>query len=87
MAGEKSGASAKAKLYALGAFLLGVGLVVAGGVIDALNEYQQSICVNAGTAMALFAPLLLLERQLDRRITDVGRKTEAVGERARVAAR
>jgi hypothetical protein len=75
------------KVYAFGAFVLGVGLMVAGGVISGLGDYSKAIFVNAGTAMALFGPLLLLERQLDRRITDVGRQADRAGERARIAER
>lgn len=75
------------RIYAFGAFVLGVALIVAGGVISGLGEYSKAIFVNVGTAMALFGPLLLLERQLDRRITDVGRQADRAGERARVVER
>lgn len=80
-------AAAGRRYYGPGAFLIGVVLIIAGGVLDGLSPYKESIFVNVGTAMALFGPLLLIERQLDRRITNVGRQAEQAGEQARVAVR
>jgi hypothetical protein len=73
--------------YGLGVFVMGIALIIVGGILNGLSPYMEAVFVNVGTAMALFGPLLLIERQLDRRITDVGRQAERAGEQARVAVR
>jgi hypothetical protein len=71
----------------IGLALLGIVVIIAGGVIGALDEYEQSICVNLGTALVLFGPLLYLERRVVFQIRAVSEKTDAAAENARVALR
>jgi hypothetical protein len=75
------------QVFAPGAFVFGVAVIVAGALVPGLGNYAQSIFVNVGTAMALFGPLLLIERQLDRRITDASQQAVRADERARAAER
>jgi hypothetical protein len=79
--------AAHRRIFAWGAFIFGVVVIVAGAFIPGLGNYAQSIFVNVGTAMALFGPLLLIERQLDRRITDARQQADRADERARVVGR
>jgi hypothetical protein len=70
-------------------FALGVGLVVAGGVIHGVSGYLQSVFVNVGTAFALLAPLVVGERLLNLRVREArasARSAESAAEEARTLA-
>jgi hypothetical protein len=70
-------------------FVLGVGLVVAGGVIHGFSSYLQSVFVNVGTAFALLAPLVVGERLLNLRVLEArasARSAVSTAEEARTLA-
>jgi len=61
-------------LVGIGLLGLGAGVVYLGAHIDGLDDYEQSIFVNVGTAFALIGPLFLAERALSRRIQEAGHR-------------
>ena len=69
----------------IGALLLGAGVVALGGVLSGLSDYDQSIFVNVGTAIALIGPLYVAERLLANRIAAVERRADAARTSAEAA--
>jgi hypothetical protein len=65
-------------LVGLGALAVGAAMVWIGGLLDELNDYDRSIFVHVGTAIALVGPLYVVERLLSRRIGMVGTRVDAV---------
>lgn len=57
--------------------LIGAGVIVAGGLIAGLSDYDRSVLVNVGTALALVGPLFIAERLLQIRVKEVEREAVA----------
>jgi hypothetical protein len=66
-------------------FLFGVVLLIAGGEIHALSEYDRSLFAHFGTAFTLVGPLFVIERFMSRRIDVVARSAAAAMSSADVA--
>jgi hypothetical protein len=64
---------------------LGAGVVWLGRIIHGLDNYDQSIFVNAGTAIALVGPVFVMERLLSRRIADAKSTAEEASSSVREA--
>lgn len=64
-----------------GLFLLaGAFLVLLGGVISGLSDYNRSIFAGVGIALGLVSPLSVAERLLRRSVAEVGNKADAAVE-------
>jgi len=77
--GRSSGVGRRRRVWLLAASLvvLGAVIIAVGRQWHNLSAYDQSAFVNVGTAVALLAPFVLLERFLQRRISAVGAHAQA----------
>ena len=69
-----------------GTLLFGVGLVVLGGVLPRLTDYERSILATVGTAVGLVAPLFLAEEMLRHALAATRSAVENAAAKATAAA-
>jgi hypothetical protein len=66
--------------------LFGVGLVVLGGALSGLTDYERSILATVGTAVGLVAPLFLAEEMLRHALATTRSVVENAAAKATAAA-